>query len=325
MGNKKRHQNVIIYVLRRNLWILALLLLPFGEIAAQYDPSFSHYWTMPTAYNPAAAGKQEKANILVAYNMSLVGFENNPRTMYASADLPFYFLGAYHGFGGKFVNDQIGIFAHNSFALQYALKQKLFGGMLSIGVEAAMLSENMKGSKLQLEEASDLAFSTSDQTGSSFDLSGGLYYSRKTWYVGASVLHALAPTVELGETNELAIARSYYFMAGGNIRMKNPFLSIHPSVLGRSDGVGYRADMTARLQYTHDEKMMYAGLGYSPGNSVTLYIGGNFHGVSLGYSYEAYTNGVSLGNGSHELVVRYQTDMNLFKKGRNKHQSVRIL
>lgn len=325
MGNKKRHQNVIIYVLRRNLWILALLLLPFTEIAAQYDPSFSHYWTMPTAYNPAAAGKQEKANILVAYNMSLVGFDNNPRTMYASADLPFYFLGAYHGFGGKIINDQIGIFAHNSFALQYALKQKLFGGMLSIGVEAAMLSENMNGSKLKLEESSDLAFSTSDQTGSGFDLSGGLYYSHKTWYVGASVLHALAPTVELGETNELSIARSYYFMAGGNIRLKNPFLSIHPSVLGRSDGVGYRADMTARLKYTHDKKMMYAGLGYSPGNSVTLYIGGDFHGVSLGYSYEAYTNGVSLGNGSHELIVRYQTDLNLFKKGRNKHQSVRIL
>jgi hypothetical protein len=45
----------------------------------------------------------------------------------------------------------------------------------------------------------------------------------------------------------------------------------------------------------------------------------------LGYSYEAYTNGVSIGNGSHELFVRYQSDLNLFKKGRNRHQSVRIL
>ena len=71
--------------------------------------------------------------------------------------------------------------------------------------------------------------------------------------------------------------------------------------------------------------MMYVGVGYSPSNSVTAYLGGNFHGITIGYSYEAFTNGIGLGYGSHELFVRYQADMNLFKKGRNRHQSVRIL
>jgi hypothetical protein len=41
---------------------------------AQYDPSFSHYWAMETAYNPAAAGKVNKINITGAYNMSMAGF-----------------------------------------------------------------------------------------------------------------------------------------------------------------------------------------------------------------------------------------------------------
>ena len=58
---------------------------------------------------------------------------------------------------------------------------------------------------------------------------------------------------------------------------------------------------------------------------MTVLIGGNFHGVHLGYSYEIYTSAISIGNGSHELHVGYQTDINLFKKGRNKHQSVRLL
>ena len=35
--------------------------------------------------------------------------------------------------------------------------------------------------------------------------------------------------------------------------------------------------------------------------------------------------GISFGNGSHELFINYQTDINLVKKGRNKHKSVRIL
>lgn len=280
---------------------------------------------METAYNPAAAGKQEKINVAAAYNMSFVGFRHNPRTMFASADLPFYFAKAYHGVGAQFTNDQIGVFSHKNIALQYSYKQRLFGGMLGIGVQVGMLSENLNGSELDLEQANDPAFSSSEVTGSHFDLGAGLYYRHRNWYVGASVLHAMAPTIEIGQTNELEVARSYYFTAGCNIRMRNPFLSIHPSVLGRSDGVGYRADATVRLLYIHEKRVLYCGVGYSPTNSATLMIGGHFHGIMLGYSYEIYTSSVPVGNGSHELFVGYQTDMNLFKKGRNRHQSVRIL
>jgi type IX secretion system PorP/SprF family membrane protein len=312
-------------VLRRILWILTFAIVVLDEVQAQYDPSFSHYWAMETYFNPGAAGKQEKINVAVAYNMTLTGFQNNPKTMYASADLPFYLIGAYHGVGAKFVNDKIGLFSHNSFALQYAFKLKLLGGVLSIGVQPTFIGENFDGSKLELEEGNDPTFTTSQLTGSAFDMDAGLYYSQRNWYAGASVMHALAPTVEMGETNELQLSRSYYFTAGGNIRLRNPFLSIQPSVLGRTDGVAYRADITGRLTYQHEKKMMYAGIGYSPTNSVTVYIGGFVHGIILGYSYEAYTNGVSLGNGSHELLVGYQTDLNLFKKGRNRHQSVRLL
>ncbi len=295
------------------------------RVGAQYDPSFSHYWAMETAYNPAAAGKQDKINIAVAYNTTLTGFENNPKTMYASADMPFYLLGAYHGIGVKFVNDKIGLFSHNSLSLQYAIKVKLLGGTLSIGVQPTLLGENFDGSKLELEVASDPAFSTTQITGSAFDLGAGIYYNHRHWYVGASVMHALAPVVELGETNEIEVARTYYFTAGCNIQLRNPFLSIQPSIMGRSDGVGYRADITSRLTYQHEKKRMYVGVGYSPTNSLTAYVGGVIHGISLSYSYEAYTNGVSLGNGSHELLIGYQTSLNLFKKGRNKHQSVRLL
>ncbi|MBQ8462510.1 MAG: PorP/SprF family type IX secretion system membrane protein [Prevotella sp.] len=312
-------------MLRRILTILALLLAALQEAAAQYDPSFSHYWSMESAYNPAAVGKQAKLNVTAAYNMSMVGFEHNPRTLFATADMPFYFAGAYHGVGVQLMNDDIGIFSHKRFSVIYAYKQRLFGGTLSIGVQPGFLSETMSGSKVDLRESGDDAFSTSDATGTAFDLSAGLYYQHRWWYLGAAVQHALAPQVELGETNELDVDRAYYLMAGCNIRLRNPFLSIQPSVMGRSDGVGYRADVTARLTYQHDGKVMYAGAGYSPSNSVTVYLGGTFHGIMLGYSYEMYTGAVSIGNGSHELFVGYQTDINLFKKGRNRHQSVRIL
>ena len=70
---------------------------------------------------------------------------------------------------------------------------------------------------------------------------------------------------------------------------------------------------------------MLLGATYSPDHSVTVLIGGSFHGFNVGYSYEIYTSNINIGNGSHELFVGYQMDLNLYKKGKNKHQSVRIL
>lgn len=96
-------------------------------------------------------------------------------------------------------------------------------------------------------------------------------------------------------------------------------------MLVKCDGLAWRADVSGRLVYTNDKKMLYGGVSYSPTNSVTVLVGGNFHGIHIGYSYEVYTSAISIGNGSHELFIGYQTNINLFKKGKNKHKSVRIL
>ena len=222
------------------------------------------------------------------------------------------------------MSDNIGAFTHQRIALQYAIKKQLFGGMLSAGIQLGFLSEKLDGSKLDFEDT-DQAFPTSDVDGSALDLGFGLYYLHKRWYVGASMMHLTAPTVELGQTNEMKIDRSYFVTGGYHFRLRNRNLSIPVSVLLRSDLVGYRADLTGRLLYRHENRNMYAGVTYSPKNSVTVLIGGSFHGINVGYSYEAYTQGIGLENGAHELFVGYQQDINLFKKGRNMHKSVRHL
>ena len=301
------------------------MLLSVTKTSAQYDVSFSHFWDMEPYYNPAAAGKENKLNIAAAYAMSFTGFENNPKSMYIRADMPIYFLKKYHGVGVSLLNDQIGLFTHQRLALQYAYKQKLFGGTLSIGLQLGFISEKFDGSKVDVEDSSDPALTKSDVNGSAMDLAAGIYYTHGSWYVGVSAQHINAPLVELGETNELQIDRTIYLTGGYNIKLRNPFLTIHPSALIRTDGSSYRADIAGLLVYTNDKKMLYGGVAYSPSNSVTAHIGGLFHGVKIGYSYEIYTSGISLANGSHELFIGYQTTLNLYKKGKNKHKSVRLL
>jgi len=197
--------------------------------------------------------------------------------------------------------------------------------MLSVGVQLGLLLEKFDGSKIDVEDATDPAFARTEVNGQSLDMGFGLYYIHNNWYVGASVQHLNAPLVELGEKNELQIDRTYYLTGGYNIKLRNPFVTIKPSALLRTDGNSYRADVTTRVVYTHEKRVLYAGLGYSPTISVTGMIGGIFHGIIIGYSYEMYTSAIKPGNGSHELFVGYQTDVNLVKKGKNKHKSVRIL
>ena len=137
--------------------------------------------------------------------------------------------------------------------------------------------------------------------------------------------HVTSPTVTMGETNELKVKALYNLTAAYNIRLRSPLFTITPSTMLRYDGSAFRADITARLQYAHQRKRLYCGLGYSPQHSVTGFVGGMFHGVDLGYSYEANTSGMGLGAGQHEITLGYRLDLNLGKKGRNLHRSVRWL
>lgn len=307
-------------------YILVTLFLVFVfKAEAQYDPSFSHYFDMETSFNPAATGKKSVINVTAAYALDMAGFEHNPRTAHAAADMPFYALKSYHGVGLRFMNDQIGLFTHTKLDAQYSYKFKMLGGRMSIGLQAGFISEDFDGSKVDVEDSSDPAFNSSSLSGNTLDLGLGLYYDNKNWYGGFSVQHITSPLVTLGDNNELQIDRTYYLTGGGNIRLRNPFLTIKPSFLVRTDGVGWRGDITGRLVYTNGSKMMYGGVSYSPTISMTVLVGGSFHGIVLGYSYEIYTSAINPGNGSHELFIGYQHDINLVKKGRNLHKSVRIL
>lgn len=308
---------------------LGLLMLCCAHVAwAQYDAAFNHYWTLQSLYNPAASGLDGMLNVQGVYSLQMMGYEHAPATMALTADLPLWMIGPAHGVGAGFVNDQIGLFSHKRFYIQYAYHQKLWGGRLSGGVRGAMLAESFDGTGLDVIDDGDEAFPTSQVNGTAFDMDAGLRYDGRQWYLGLSASHILSPRVELGDTkvNEYNVPSTFYLTGGYNINLRNPLLKVQTAAIVRSDlGTAWRADVTGRLVYKSPKGRLYAGVGYSPTISTSLLIGGDFHGIQLGYCYEAYTGGVGMMQGTHELSISYVTDLNLFKKGRNRHQSVRVL
>lgn len=313
--------------MNRRLFVVLALLTAMGlEVRAQWDVQFSDYTTLRSFYNPAVSGTDGLLNVSAAFSMQKAGYKHAPSTLYVGADMPVYFLSARHGAGVSFLSDKVGIFTTTKISLQYAYNLKVGKrGRLAVGVQGGMMQETVSKGDIELEDNSDPAFPSSEQKGNKLDLGAGLFFYHPKVWLGASSQHLLAPTIKLAETNEVSIKRMYYLMGGCNIRLKNTFLTLQPSFLVMTDMDYWREDIQCKLKYEWDGKAMFIGAGYSPDVSATFMIGGNFHGVSLCYSYQMYTSGIDMVNGSHELSLVYQTELDLFKKGRNKHKSVRFL
>lgn len=324
---RPRYTFLAQHKLMRVAMMLLVLLAGMGanRVQAQQDVAFLHYWRMETQWNPAAVGQSPQLSIQGAVQTHAMGYEQAGSTMWAGADMAFALGRTFHGVGAMFLNDNIGLFSHKRFSLQYAYHQPWRGGTIALGLQADMLQEGIDGSKADLGDKNDPAFPTTQVNGSAFDLSVGSYYQRKGFRLSAAYHHLAAPTVRLGETHELPIRGVLNVGTQYNIRTSSPLFTITPSAMLRSDFTDYRVDLTLRGQYKFENRLIFGGINYAPQRSVGLFVGGTLQGIDISYGYEANTSGLGLGAGQHEIVIAYRLPIDLGKKQRNLHKSVRWL
>lgn len=324
---RPRYTFLAQHKLMRVAMVLLVLLAGMGanRVQAQQDVAFLHYWRMETQWNPAAVGQSLQLSIQGAVQTHAMGYEQAGSTMWAGADMAFALGRTFHGVGAMFLNDNIGLFSHKRFSLQYAYHQPWRGGTIALGLQADMLQEGIDGSKADLGDKNDPAFPTTQVNGSAFDLSVGSYYQRKGFRLSAAYHHLAAPTVRLGETHELPIRGVLNVGTQYNIRTSSPLFTITPSAMLRSDFTDYRVDLTLRGQYKFENRLIFGGINYAPQRSVGLFVGGTLQGIDISYGYEANTSGLGLGAGQHEIVIAYRLPIDLGKKQRNLHKSVRWL
>lgn len=312
--------------MKKWLLIAVLSIGVLGKMYAQYDAHFTHYWKMHNFYNPAGAGFEKEMAIYAAYSNQMTGFEGNPKTMLINIDAPIPFIKSDHNLGLGILNDDIGLFSNQRLYLNYAYGFKLFKGRFAIGIQAGLVNSSFESKDIDFGgESNDPAFPSGNADGNNLDLGAGILYQHKYFHAGVSAFHLNAPLIELGEKNEIQIDPYLIFLAGGNIPLKNPLLSIQPSLMVMTDFVSWRADISARATYSYDEKEFFGGITYSPMTSVAVILGMEMMNISLSYGYELFTSGVGAANGNHDIYIGYKIDLGTFKKGKNKHNSIRIL
>lgn len=316
--------------------VVAMIALFAPEAKAQVDAQLSQYWALPSYYNPAAIGRTDYIHIMGGARLQWVGIPNAPQSFIATADMPIKIAKKRIGVGIVMQQESIGLFSNLQFGAQLAYKQKLFGGELSIGLQAGLFDQKFKGSEVYIpsdddyHQETDDAIPTTDMHGTALDLGLGAFYTHKWFWAGISATHLTEPTISLNTDEgteeslyESQAGRMFYFMGGSNIPIKNTLFEIQPSLMIRTDFTDVQPEVTARVRYN---KFLSAGVAYRYDDAVSIQIGAEFKNFFVGYNYDYHTSAISkASSGSHEVFVGYNVKLNMSDKNKNKHKSIRLM
>ena len=311
--------------------VLLLGLIAVVTARAQFDPQMGQYMYMPTAYNPAAVGEGDLLKVAGMHRMQYVDITNAPMSTWCTFCSPFVIGKTRHGAGVRFLNDRFGLFTNQAFYAQYAYRQKLGKGYLSVGVDLGFVNVGFRGDSVNLKEmedeyhdADDDAIPQGSKSGMKFDMALGIWYSTPVWWVGASYNHLTRPKVDWDDYSDVKLVGTMYVTGGYHFRLKNNRdWMLTPSAMVMSDFVSWDVNLTLMCDYKDRYRW---GLGYRIDGSVNILLGVDIiAGLQLGYSCELPTNKLMLESyGSHELYLSYGFDI-LKPKRTNKYKSIRYL
>ena len=323
----------------RNIVVLAAMMLMFVfDMQGQVDAQLSQYWAIPTYYNAGASGSSDYLRINGGARLQWLGIENAPQSCLGQVDMPLNLFGKRIGVGAGLQSETMGLFSNLNINAQFSYKIKLLKGELSIGAQVGYFEQKFKGSEVEVpddddyHDSSDQAIPTQDLKGGTVDVSAGIFYTHKYFWVGVSGLHLLQPTVKMGlegsestasQEYETVVPRTLYFMGGSNIPLKNTLFELQPSLMVKTDFSVFSAEITARARYN---KFLSFGVGYRWKEAVMIMAGAEYKNFFVGYAYDYPLSAIArASSGSHELLVGYKMKIDLSGKNKNKHRSIRIM
>lgn len=321
------------------LAVSALAITCAATASAQTDAQFTQYYEVPTFYNPAATGLTDEMRLRGGSRLQWVGIDNAPQTFLVTADMPFKFGKQRIGVGAYGDVESMGLYSSLNAGAQISYKLRKLGGEFSIGLTVGMYDQKFKGSEVFIPDNDDYHHSTDDAIptrdihGTALDLGLGLWYTRRSLWVGLSCTHLTSPTItmksEATESSsqsynyEFQATRTLYLMAGGNIQLKNTLFELLPSLSVKSDFTFTTGEATLRARYN---SFLLFGAGYRWQDAVYVTVGAELKNFYVGYAFDFPTSVLAGASaGSHEVFLGYSMKLDLSDKNKNRHKSIRIM
>ena len=305
------------------IFLLVFCFLNF-EVKAQDKQISSLHVDAPFLFNDASVG--ESITLLGDYRTQWTSLEGAPDATKIKLSVPLAPFSYFGGFG--FDDYSIGFTERSSLHLflgRYLLDKKK--SKLTLAVNGNMNFNSIDGSKINtpggvytdnnIIDHKDGLLSELRQQGRSFDVGLSLYGEYKTWNYGLSVNNLMSNDVlssdgeyDFGKNNKNIVLILMNYLEINNNFEFNPFITLH------SDSRIIQTNVGADLKYKDIIEVGLGMRGYSSNSLDAIFTkaGINYKKMSLFYGYDVGLNSLAdFHNNSHEIMVIYKTDANLFK------------
>lgn len=296
-----------------------LLLTGLLRLSGQQPGHYSLYMLNKLAFNPAYAGMDNALSVTGMFRKQWVNLDGSPTTQNLTVHMPFYLAGG--GIGLAIENDVLGASRHTSAMLAYNYQLSLGSGYLALGLAAGIAQRGLDGNKLRTPEGiysepgviqhNDdlLPIGQESATVPTFDV--GIYYQSEWLEIGAAARNITEASADFS-TLSITLRRNYFATLDLHFELTRS-ITLHPSVLVRSDLAQTQTDVSLRIQYNDN---IFGGASFRGYNSnsidaVAILAGWKLSDkITLAYAYDLTLSDLNLvSNGSHELMLGYRLNL----------------
>lgn len=287
--------------------VVLLIGIPF-TMFGQQTPVFANYNYNAVVINPAYAGFNSDADIVITNRGHLNAIEGSPQNIGLTVNLPTKL--EHIGLGGGVFRDQVGVTSTTNLFGAYAYK--LFFNsdvntwwsynphVLSFGITGGVMlyDENLLGLGIQNDPNFANNINTIIPT-----LGIGALYNRERIYIGLSAPNLLGNS--LSSENNINLKNPYYVYGGYRVfTTRFQEIMINPSILLKYvSGAPLQADFNTKINYKNKFEF---GTGYRTNASVNFFAGfyilDHFRVV---YNYNKTLRNTLL-NDTHGLVLNFR-------------------
>ncbi|MCB0561827.1 MAG: type IX secretion system membrane protein PorP/SprF [Lewinellaceae bacterium] len=307
----------------KQLFTFVALALGFSPVFGQQPAQYSLFMMNKLNWNPAYAGLDNSLSATGVYRAQWAGLEGNPITQNVNVHMPLYILSS--GIGINLENDELGAERRTTGTVSYNYQLPVGRrGLLAIGLSAGLAQRTLDGSKLRTPDGdydidasviihNDGLLPISQINASAATFGAGIYYYSERFEAGLAARNLSEPIVDL-DAISLVLKRTFFFNAGGHFDLGGS-LSLHPSLLARSDLAQTQTDIAAILQYNDNIFGGASFRGYNSDNIDAVAFIAGFklsENVTLAYAYDLTLSALNqVSNGSHEVMINYNLNKRL--------------
>ncbi len=313
--------------MKKILLTIALVASVLG-LNAQNRKHVANFSLFQQYFNPALTG-YEGSMLKTYYRNQWTGFEDAPKTIFASAELDLADMASWkkdgllktsqddtynrqleakHAFGLAVMNDRFGPFTENQVNLSYGTRVRLSEKLsLRWGAAATYSSQQLDVSRLTTDEEADPEFENfNGQNGkmSKFDLNMGLMLTAENFYVGYAMQDIMKGKMTTGDDYlNKAFPQHHVAQAGYRTALTEQFGVVVNGLYRYDDKLEDTMEGQVKAVY---QNMLWLGAGYRHNLAYSVQGGVRLNQLRLGYVYEVPNGDAKyMDKATNEIMVTY--------------------